>query len=56
MKEGKLGVLINMTNIYETTETLNINQAVKKSYQTSVALFKNIKYLSNFIIIPLISS
>ena len=34
-----------MTNIYETTETLNINQAVKKSYQTSGALFKNIKYL-----------
>lgn len=45
MKEGKLGVLINMSNIYETTETLNINQAVKKSYQTSGALFKNIRYL-----------
>ena len=34
-----------MSNIYETTETLNINQAVKKSYQTSGALFKNIRYL-----------
>ena len=45
MKEGKLGVLINMQNIYESSETLSLKKSIQKSFQTSGLLFKNLNSL-----------
>ena len=45
MTEGKLGVLINMQNMYESSETLSLKNSIQKSYQTSGLLFKNLNSL-----------
>jgi len=45
MTEGKIGILINMKNTYQTTTKLNFLDSISKSYKTNSMLFKNIKYI-----------